>query len=296
MLLRMGNRRVSFDDELDDGTPLGVTLAIEADQATVEFRSGPEHPGNANAPRAITVAAVIYVFCCLSDSPLPLNAGVLEPVTLIIPTGTLLDPSEGRAVVSGNVETSQRIVDVLLGAFGAVAASQGTMNNLTFGDDHRSYYETLGGGSGAGPAFDGASGVQCHMTNTRVTDVEVLETQYPVRVSVFALRRGSGGHGRHRGGDGLVRELEFLSEVDLSLTSERRTRAPFGLAGGAPGAMGRNVLNGNVLPSRYSGRLHPGDVLRIETPGGGGYGAVADGAGGDSGADEVCARAAPSEG
>jgi 5-oxoprolinase (ATP-hydrolysing) len=296
LLLEMGSRSVSFDDALDDGTPIGVTLTIDGGHATVEFRAGSEHDGNANAPRAISVAAVIYVFCCLSRSRLPLNAGLLDPVTLVIPERSLLDPAPGRAVVSGNVETSQRIVDILLGAFGAVAASQGTMNNLTFGSGTRAYYETLGGGSGAGPTFDGASGVQCHMTNTRVTDVELLEAQHAVRVRAFSLRAGSGGHGRHRGGDGLVRELEFLSPTELALTSERRLRAPFGLAGGGAGARGRNVLNGKLLPSRYAGRLAAGDILRIETPGGGGYGSVEGTATADAGGAVLLGSAVADDG
>jgi 5-oxoprolinase (ATP-hydrolysing) len=163
-------------------------------------------------------------------------------------------------------------VDVLLGALGRAAASQGTMNNLTFGDERFGYYETIGGGAGAGPGFHGASGVHTHMTNTRITDPEVLETRFPVRLVEFSLRRGSGGAGRWRGGDGLVRELEFLRPLRVSILSERRTRAPFGLAGGAPGARGRNFLDGRELPGKVELDVAPGARLRIETPGGGGYG------------------------
>src|SRR5690606_18186525 len=182
-------------------------------------------------------------------------------------------PRAGRAVAAGNVETSQRVVDVLLGALGKAAASQGTMNNLTFGDATFGYYETIGGGAGAGPGFHGASGVQTHMTNTRITDPEILEARYPVRLVRFELRRGSGGSGRWRGGDGLVREIEALRPLDAAILSERRSRAPYGLQGGSAAATGRNLLNGQLLPAKCRLRLEPGDRLRIETPGGGGYGA-----------------------
>src|SRR5262245_43773276 len=231
-----------------------------------------------NAPRAVVQAAVIYVLRALVAERIPLNGGCLDPVELQIPPGSLLDPPRGSAVVGGNVETSQRIVDVLLGAIGRAAASQGTMNNVAFGDERFGYYETIGGGAGAGPGFDGASGVHVHMTNTRITDAEVLEGRHPVRVVEFRLRRGSGGAGRWRGGDGLVRRLEFLADAQVSLLCERRAAAPFGLAGGLPGAPGRNALEraaGGVeeLPGHASLRVRPGDRLCIETPGGGGYGA-----------------------
>jgi 5-oxoprolinase (ATP-hydrolysing) len=195
-----------------------------------------------------------------------------------VPPGSLLDPPPGSAVVGGNVETSQRVVDVLLGALGRVAASQGTMNNVAFGTARFGYYETLGGGSGAGPDFDGASGVHTHMTNTRITDAEVLEERYPVRLDSFALRRGSGGAGRQRGGDGLVRRWRFLEPATVSLLTERRVRAPWGMEGGEPGQCGRNAVeraDGRVeeLPGRATVELGAGDVLVVETPGGGGYGA-----------------------
>jgi 5-oxoprolinase (ATP-hydrolysing) len=235
-------------------------------------------PGNLNAPRAVVQAAVIYVLRSLVAERIPLNGGCLEPVAIAIPPGSLLDPPRGSAVVGGNVETSQRVVDVLLGAIGRVAASQGTMNNVAFGDETFGYYETIGGGAGAGPDFDGASGVHTHMTNTRITDPEILEARHPVRLVAFALRRGSGGAGRHRGGDGLVRRYRFLAPVTASLLTERRTCAPYGLAGGSPGARGRNAVarrDGRVeeLPSHVVVALAPGDELVIETPGGGGYGA-----------------------
>jgi 5-oxoprolinase (ATP-hydrolysing) len=225
----------------------------------------------------VVSAAVIYVLRTLVAERIPLNGGCLAPVRIRVPPGCLLDPPPGSAVGGGNVETSQRVVDVLLGALGLAAASQGTMNNVSFGDERFGYYETIGGGAGAGPDFDGASGVHVHMTNTRITDVEVLEARYPVRVLEFGVRRGSGGRGRHRGGDGLVRRYLFLAPVSVSILSERRTRAPWGLAGGLPGARGRNAVerrSGAVeeIGGRATLELEPGDCLRIETPGGGGYG------------------------
>jgi 5-oxoprolinase (ATP-hydrolysing) len=179
-------------------------------------------------------------------------------------------------VAGGNVETSQRVVDVLLGALGRAAASQGTMNNLSFGDASFGYYETIAGGAGAGPGFDGASAVHTHMTNTRITDPEVLEARFPVRLIEFSIRRGSGGAGRFRGGDGVVRELELLRPLSLSLLAERRARQPFGLAGGLPGLAGRSQLDGRELPGSFTLEAGAGARLRIETPGGGGYGAVAE--------------------
>jgi 5-oxoprolinase (ATP-hydrolysing) len=268
----------AFRDELDDGTPVCVELAITGDRMTIDFRgTGPAQAGNLNAPRAVVQAAVIYVLRALVEERIPLNGGCLDPVTIVIPPGSLLDPPPGAAVVGGNVETSQRIVDVLLGALGRVAASQGTMNNVAFGDESYGYYETIGGGSGAGKGFDGASGIHSHMTNTRITDAEVLEARHPVRLLEFALRRGSGGQGRWRGGDGLVRRYEFREPVTVSLLSERRARRPYGLAGGEPGAPGRNTIlrrdgRSEALPGRCTFQLDAGDGLLVETPGGGGYG------------------------
>jgi len=274
-----------FDDALDDGTPVAVRVRVEGERMEIDFTgTGRAVPGNLNAPRAVVQAAVIYVLRCLVAERIPLNGGCLQPVSVRVPQGSLLDPPRGAAVVGGNVETSQRVVDVLLGALGVAAAGQGTMNNLAFGDERFGYYETVGGGAGAGPGFHGASGVHVHMTNTRITDLEVLESRYPVRLLEFSLRRGSGGAGRYRGGDGLVRRLAFLRPVTASLLTERRTRAPFGLAGGADGVPGANRVrraDGRVeeLPSRCAVELAPGDVLEMETPGGGGYGAPGDTAG-----------------
>ena len=262
-----------FTDALDDGTPVAVAIRIAGSTMEIDFAgTGAEVDGNLNAPRAVTVAAVLYVLRCLVGAPIPLNAGCLRPVALHVPPGSLLDPSPGRAVAGGNVETSQRVVDVLLAALGLAAASQGTMNNLTFGDDRFGYYETIAGGAGATARRPGASGVHTHMTNTRITDPEVLEARYPVRLVELSLRRGSGGAGRHPGGDGIVRELELLAPLEVSILSERRIRRPFGLAGGEPGAAGRNLHNDLPLAGRARFRAASGDHIRIETPGGGGFG------------------------
>jgi 5-oxoprolinase (ATP-hydrolysing) len=267
-----------FGDQLDDGTPVCVALAIGGDRMTIDFTgTGPAVDGNSNAPRAVVQAAVIYVLRALVAERIPLNGGCLDPVEIRVPPGSLLDPPPGAAVVGGNVETSQRIVDVLLGALGVAAASQGTMNNVAFGDATYGYYETIGGGSGAGEGWDGASGVHTHMTNTRITDAEVLEARHPVRLLEFSLRRGSGGEGRWRGGDGLVRRYEFLAPVTVSLMTERRATAPYGLRGGDPGAPGRNAVTRvggetAVVPGRATLQLVAGDRLCVETPGGGGFG------------------------
>jgi len=257
-----------------------VRLRVAGERMLVDFAgTGAALEGNLNAPRAVTHAAVIYVLRCLVRERIPLNGGCLAPVEIRIPAGSLLDPPPGRAVVGGNVETSQRVVDVLLGALGLAAASQGTMNNVTFGDAQFGYYETIGGGAGAGPDFDGASGVHTHMTNTRITDLEVLETRHPVRLERFALRPGSGGRGAHPGGDGLVRRYRFLAPVTVSLLTERRAVAPFGLAGGEPGAPGENRVERasgrvEILPGKACCELAIGDCLVLETPGGGGFGAA----------------------
>ena len=252
--------------------------------ATIDFTgTGPVVPGNLNANRAIVTAAVIYVLRVLIDEDIPLNHGVLRPIEIVLPE-CLLNPPPGPtpettpAVVGGNVETSQRVVDVLLGALGLAGASQGTMNNVVFGDGRFGYYETICGGSGATADAPGASAVQIHMTNTRLTDPEILERRYPARVLEFSIRRGSGGAGRQPGGDGTVRKLEFLQPLELSLLTERRgPHPPYGMAGGLPGAAGRNRLvradgTSQDLPGIAQLSVLPGDVLVVETPGGGGFG------------------------
>lgn len=272
-IAELGDGEHSFEDAMDDGTPIRVCLQVEGSRLRVDFRgTGPQSEGNLNAPRAVTLAAVLYVLRTLVGRPIPLNSGCLRTVEVSIPPGTLLSPHPDRAVAGGNVETSQRVVDVLLGAIGRFAASQGTMNNLTFGNAGFGYYETIAGGAGAADGYDGASAVHTHMTNSRITDPEVLETRFPVRLHRFAVRRGSGGAGRFRGGDGVVRDIEFLAPMGVSLLSERRARRPYGMAGGAAGAPGRNTLDGRDVGGRAAFDVRPGQRLIIETPGGGGYG------------------------
>ncbi|QDT65445.1 hydantoinase B/oxoprolinase family protein [Calycomorphotria hydatis] len=281
----LGDGEYAMTDHLDDGSPIAVAITIEEGSATVDFTgTGPViKEGNLNANRAIVTAAVLYVFRCLLNEDIPLNGGVLEPVEIVLPECLLNppsfdDPQECAAVVGGNVETSQRVVDVLLGALGLAAASQGTMNNLTFGDDTFGYYETICGGSGATADTDGADAVHTHMTNTRLTDPEVIEHRYPIRLRSFRIREESGGTGQQSGGSGVVRELEFLKPLHVAMLSERRgDYQPFGLEGGKPGDLGRNTLirsDGEVtdLGGKFQKRVEAGDVLRIETPGGGGYG------------------------
>jgi 5-oxoprolinase (ATP-hydrolysing) len=217
------------------------------------------------------------VFRTLVDAEFPLNEGCLRPIAIRAARGSMVNPVPPAAVVAGNVETSQCIVDALYGALGVLAASQGTMNNLTFGDAGHQYYETIAGGSGAGRGFDGASGVQTHMTNSRLTDPEVLESRHPVLVREFRYRRGSGGSGHGRGGDGLVRVIEFRAPMTVAVLSNHRRVAPFGVAGGGPGATGVNRLlradgTARDLPACAAESVGPGDAIRIETPGGGGYG------------------------
>ncbi|MBW3542881.1 MAG: hydantoinase B/oxoprolinase family protein [Planctomycetes bacterium] len=286
-LAAMPDGSYALTDHLDDGSPIAVAITITGERAVVDFTgTGPVLATNLNANRAIVSAAALYVFRCLIAEDIPLNSGVLEPVEILLPECLLNpperdDPASCPAVVGGNVETSQRVVDVLLGALELAAASQGTMNNLTFGDETFGYYETICGGSGATPSAEGADAVHTHMTNTRLTDAEVIERRYPVRVRSFRIRRGSGGTGLHCGGDGIVRELEFLKPLKVSMLSERRGRhAPFGLAGGTSGAPGRNRLRRAAtgeeidLGGKFAIEVEPGDVLIVETPGGGGWGSA----------------------
>lgn len=278
-----------FRDAMDDGSEICCRIEIDGGETTVDFEgTAAVHAGNLNANPAIVHAAVIYVFRCLIDEPIPLSSGVLTPIRIVVPPNSMLDPAPAEdprrspAVVGGNVETSQRITDVLLGALGLAAASQGTMNNVTFGDGTFGYYETICGGTGAGAGFPGADAVHSHMTNTRLTDPEVLESRYPVRLRSFAIRRGSGGRGRFRGGDGVRREIEFLAPLELSILSQRRATVPWGIRGGGAGFAGRNRLlraDGTIVELGPIRTVHvaPHDVLVIETPGGGGAGFEADG-------------------
>ncbi|MCX6022026.1 MAG: hydantoinase B/oxoprolinase family protein, partial [Chloroflexi bacterium] len=287
----------TFEDALDDAgpglepAPIRVAVTIAGDQFTADFTgSAPEQPGSINAVPAVTRSATYYVVRCLLDEETPANDGCFRPVTVIAPEGTVVNPRPQRAVSAGNVETSQRITDVLLGALAQAlpgripAASQGSMNNVTIGgyDPERgrpfAYYETIAGGAGAGPNGDGLSAVHTHMTNTLNTPAEALEFAYPFGVGAYSARDGSGGAGLHRGGDGIRRVYTFSTPAQVTIISERRRIAPYGLAGGSPGALGRNVLHradgaAEELPSKISLAVQPGDQVEILTPGGGGWGA-----------------------
>ena len=269
-----------FTYEMDDGAQIRVDIRVDraARSASVDFSgTSDQHPGNFNAPAAVAKAAVLYVFRCLVADVIPLNGGCLKPLDIHIPEGCMLNPKHPAAVVAGNVETSQCVVDTLFGALGVMAAAQGTMNNFTWGNDQYQYYETICGGSGAGPDFDGTDAVHTHMTNTRLTDPEVLEWRFPVRLEDFHIREGSGGRGRHRGGHGSVRRVRFLEKMTASILSGHRRIPPYGLAGGENGATGRNTVervDGSIeeLSGRDRTEMNPGDIFMIETPGGGGYG------------------------
>lgn len=275
-----GSSVIEEEDYMDDGSIIHLKLSINAKTGEAIFDFGgtsSEVYGNWNAPEAVTSAAVIYCLRSLLDVDIPLNQGCLAPVKIYIPEGSFLSPSEKAAVVGGNVLTSQRVTDVILMAFQACACSQGCMNNLTFGDNSFGYYETIGGGSGAGPTWNGTSGVQCHMTNTRMTDPEIFEQRYPVFLHRFSLRESSGGAGYHKGGDGLVREIEFRRPVVVSILSERRVHAPRGLKGGENGSRGANYLIRKDKRRVYLGgkntvNVDEGEILQIFTPGGGGWG------------------------
>jgi len=285
LIERLGDGKFSY--EMDGGERIRVTVRVHGGRALVDFTgTSSQSAGNFNAPESVTRAAVLYVFRTLVAEAIPLNAGCLEPLEIRVPAGTLLAPRYPAAVVAGNVETSQCVTDALYGALGALAASQGTMNNLTFGDEAHQYYETIAGGAGAGPDFDGADAVQTHMTNSRLTDPEVLEGRFPVLVEEFSIRAGSGGRGRHRGGHGCRRIIRFLHPMSVSILSGHRRVPPFGLAGGEDGAVGRNRLlraDGRreemaAVDTRQAGA---GDAVIVETPGGGGYGPAAEKARGD---------------
>ena len=269
-----------FIYRMDNGAEVSVRISVDRESrlAVVDFTgTSAQQPNNFNAPYSICRAATLYVFRTLVDDAIPMNDGCLRPITLIVPEGSMLNPRYPAAVVAGNVETSQVITDALFAACGALAPSQGTMNNFTFGNAAYQYYETIAGGAGAGPDFDGASAVQTHMTNSRLTDPEVLETRFPVLLERFAIRRGSGGDGRHCGGDGVERHIRFRERMRANILSNRREVPPAGLAGGGDAKAGVNQIvrkDGTVetLSATASAEMAPGDMFVIETPGGGGFG------------------------
>ena len=271
--LEDGVREASDVLEAADGDlPLCLRATVEGDGIELDFTgSAEQHDGNLNCPLAVTLSACYFALRVLTDPDVPPCEGAYRPLSVIAPEGSLLNARPPAAVAAGNVETSSRVADLVLAAFGH-ALGQGTMNNLTLGNDDFTYYETLGGGQGACPDADGPSAVHVAMSNTLNTPVEALELEFPLRAVEYSLRRGSGGAGRRHGGDGVVREVEALAEMRYSLITERRRHPPPGADGGRPGATGRNLLNGEDLPGKASGTLHPGDRLRIETPGGGGHG------------------------
>jgi 5-oxoprolinase (ATP-hydrolysing) len=280
LLARIDDGRFRY--AMDNGAAVEVAVTIDraTRSAVVDFTgTSDQRDDNFNAPFAIVRAALLYVVRCLVDQPIPLNEGCLAPFTIVAAEGSMLRPRRPAAVVAGNVETSQVITDALFGAFGGMAAAQGTMNNFTFGDATRQYYETIAGGSGAGDGFAGTAAVQTHMTNSRMTDPEILETRFPVLVEEFAIRRGSGGAGAYRGGDGTIRRLRFREPITATILSNRRVVAPYGMAGGGEGAPGRTTVtraDGSVetLASCATVQVAAGDVVTIETPGGGGFGGV----------------------
>ncbi len=261
-------------EAVDGDLVLRLRAHVRGEELLLDFSgSADQHEGNLNCPLAVTLSACLFAVRVLTDPDIPPTAGAYRPIELIAPRGTVLNARPGAAVAAGNVETSSRVADLVLSAFGR-AQGQGTMNNLTLGDAGFSYYETLGGGQGACADADGPSGVHVAMSNTLNTPIEALEREFPLRVHEYSLRRGSGGAGSHRGGDGVVRELEALREMTFSLIAERRRHAPRGAAGGQAGAPGRDLLDGRRLPGKTTGTLAVGQRLRIETPGGGGFGDV----------------------
>ncbi|MEQ2254235.1 hypothetical protein ILYODFUR_001632 [Ilyodon furcidens] len=281
---KTGSLEVESEDFMDDGTPIRLRVQINEEEGSAVFDftgTGIEVWGNCNAPRAITLSALIYCLRCMVGQDIPLNQGCLTPIKVIIPPGSILQPSQNAAVVGGNVLTSQRVVDVIFKAFEVCSASQGCMNNVSFGSERIGYYETVAGGAGAGPSWHGRSGVHSHMTNTRITDPEILEKRYPVILEHFSLRPGSGGAGKYRGGEGVIRKLLFRNKVVLSVLTERRAIRPYGLKGGEDGAAGLNLLHradGRILNlgAKTSVSLEPGDMFCLYTPGGGAFGSEED--------------------
>jgi 5-oxoprolinase (ATP-hydrolysing) len=269
-----------FTLALDNGAQIVVRVKVDPGRrsASIDFSgTSAQLTNNFNAPRAITTAAVLYVFRTLVDDDIPLNAGCLKPLRIIVPQGSMLNPESPAAVVAGNVETSTCVTNALFGALGVMAASQCTMNNFTFGNSRHQYYETIAGGSGAGPEFAGTSVVQTHMTNSRLTDPEVLEFRFPVRLESYEIRVGTGGRGQWRGGDGGIRRMRFLEPMTASILSNGRCHGAFGLAGGEAGAVGENLIeraDGHIerLGHLAEVAMRCGDLFVISTPGGGGYG------------------------
>jgi 5-oxoprolinase (ATP-hydrolysing) len=269
-----------FSYPMDNGAVIKVRITIGGDRrsATIDFTgTSGQLPSNFNAPAAVVYAAVLYVFRTLVDDDIPLNAGCLKPLEVIIPPGSMLNPHPPAATVAGNVETSQCLTDALYGALGLMGASYGTMNNFTFGNDRYQYYETISGGTGAGEGFDGTDTVQAHMTNSRLTDPEVLEWRYPVRIDAHTIRKGSGGAGKWHGGNGATRRVRFLEPMTAAILAGHRLVPPYGMAGGLPGEVGRNWVeraDGTRTELTYADQtdMGTGDVFVIDTPGGGGYG------------------------
>jgi N-methylhydantoinase B len=280
-LSRLPDGRFEGTDVLeagDEDLPIRIAVTIAGDEIAFDFSgTAPQHAGNLNCPLSVTRSACYFVVRCLTAPDLPSSGGAFAPVSVSAPEGSLVNARPPAAVAAGNVETSCRIVDCLFAALGTAvtvpAQGQGTMNNITVGNERFTYYETIGGGQGACPDSDGPSGVHVTLSNTLTTPAEALEVAYPLRVERHSLRIGSGGAGNFRGGDGVVRELRALEPSRLSVISERRRHAPQGTHGGEPGAPGRNLLNGEELPAKATRDLAPGDLVRIETPGGGGFGA-----------------------
>jgi 5-oxoprolinase (ATP-hydrolysing) len=270
---------------MDQGTVINVSISVDKKRraAAVDFTgTSPQQPTNFNAPEPVTRAAVLYVFRVMVDDDIPMNAGCLRPITIIIPRESLLSPQFPAAVVAGNVETSQEVTNCLFGALGAMAAAQGTMNNLNFGNARYQYYETICSGSPAGPGFPGTDAVHTHMTNTRLTDPEVLEFRYPVLLEDFHIRKGSGGRGRWNAGDGIVRTIRFLERMECTILSGHRRVPPFGLAGGDDGHVGENAVrrcDGSIraLAGCDATILEAGEAIIIRTPAAGGYGTPAQG-------------------
>jgi N-methylhydantoinase B len=264
-------------EAVDCDLPIRCSVEIAGNEIRIDFTgTAPQYDGNLNCPLAVTKSACFFVVRCLTEPDLPASGGAFAPVTVSAPEGCLVNARSPAAVVAGNTETSSRIVDVVFAALGRLvpvpAAGEGTMNNLAFGNDGFTYYETVGGGQGACPDADGPSAVHVAMSNTFATPVEAVELEYPLRVERWELRLGSGGASAHRGGDGVVRELRVLEDCRLSVLAERRRHAPPGRAGGADGARGRTLVNGEEQPPKLTRQLHAGDVVRVESPGGGGHG------------------------